>query len=233
MPNTTAILVFAQPVAFDAARKRFANLPLPNRRVLEQLNERVQQTAAATNLPVLHSAELIAHTGTFGEQLTAALRAAFEHGFERVLVVGNDCPALTTDHLTQAAHQLQSAEVVLGPDGRGGLYLFGLSRAVFERLSLAALPWQTGRLARAVSRACGGWSVAVLPSLGDANSRDDLRHYRISSATVASFIEHLLQLGAVRKTTPANAQSLRLDRVGVGVGLLRGPPAFNVAVIVA
>jgi len=137
---STAILVFAQSAPADAHRKRLAEQPLPNRSVLAQLTTRIRQIAEVTGLPVLHSTDLIAHTGRFGEQMTAALHAAFARGFERILVVGNDCPALTSAHLTRVAHELQSASVVLGPDQRGGLYLFGLSRAAFESLPLAGMP---------------------------------------------------------------------------------------------
>ncbi|GAB3639393.1 TIGR04282 family arsenosugar biosynthesis glycosyltransferase [Spirosoma arcticum] len=226
MSNTTAILIFAQPVAHDAGRKRLGSQPGRNRRVLSELNRRVRHTAEDTNLSVLLSADLIDHSGTFGGQLTDALRAAFALGFGRVLVIGNDCPALTTTHLTQAANQLQSTPVVLGPDRRGGLYLFGLTRAVFERASIASLPWQTDRLARAVCQVCAAWPVATLPHLSDINYHDDLRHYRPTSPTVASFIAQLLRLGAAEQTGIFSTPYARpVTLYAGGTGSLRAPPA--------
>ncbi len=221
---STAILVFAQSAVADARRKRLAGQPLCNRSVLAQLTRRTRQVASATGLPVLHSPDLITHTGDFGAQMTAALHAAFARGFERVLVVGNDCPALTSAHLTQATHALESASVVLGPDRRGGLYLFGLSRAAFERLSLDQMPWQTNRLARAVSRTCADWSVAILPRLNDVNSRTDLQQYQSASLLTSAFIRHLLTIGGEEYRVATGTGLLRAVRIFLRTGALRGPP---------
>ena len=220
----TAILVFAQSAAADARSKRLAGQPLPNRSVLAQLTRRTRQVADATGLPVLHSLDLIAHTGRFGEQVTNALHAAFARGFERVLVIGNDCPALTSAHLTRAATELQSASVVLGPDRRGGLYLFGLSRTAFERLPLAQMPWQTNRLAGAISGACGALPVALLSPLGDVNTRADLRHYRTDAPATVAFVRHLLAIGVGNCRIGTDTGLLRVVRSFFSTRLLRGPP---------
>lgn len=234
LSHATAILIFARPVAADAARKRIASQSLVGRQVLTRLNQRVSQTAGATNLPVLHSAELITHRASFGQQLTEALRATFALGYERVLVIGNDCPALTTAHLTQAADQLRSAPVVLGPDRRGGLYLLGLSREVFEQVSLLSLPWQTNRLGRAVYRACATWSIASLPRLGDINNRADLRQYRATAPIVALFITSLRRLETGEPSPAGNPQFIRVsDAHAGGCGSLRAPPASQATAIAA
>lgn len=226
LSDTTALLIFAQSVASDAAHKRLANQPLVRQQMLTQLNRRVAQTAEATQLPVLYSANLTAHRGTFGEQLAGALRATFALGFERVVVVGNDCPALTTTHLTQAVNQLDSVPVVLGPDRRGGLYLLGLTRAVFEQLSLSSLPWQTDRLYQAVCQVCAAEPVACLPRLGDIHTRADLRQYQVATPSVALFVAHLLRLGTGKLTVFGPARFVRLADIPVGTGLLRAPPPF-------
>lgn len=233
LSDATVILIFAQPVSADAARKRLAYQPQTNRLTIQRLNERVRQTAEATSLPVLRSADLITHTGTFGEQLTAALQATFALGFERVLVVGNDCPALTTAHLTLAAERLQSESVVLGPDQRGGLYLLGLSRNAFDPALLVALPWQTGRLWGAVRRVYANQFVSYLPQSGDVNNRADLRQYRATSSTVASFIAQLLKLGTADQAAVHHCSSTRLIGVYVRTGSLRAPPALRAISLIA
>ncbi len=233
LPNTTALLIFAQSVASDAAHKRLANQPLVRQQMLTQLNRRVAQTAGDTHLPVLHSSELTKHRGTFGEQLTQALRATFALGYERVVVIGNDCPALTTTHLLQAVNQLHSAPVVLGPDRRGGLYLLGLTRAVFEQLSLPSLPWQTDRLYRAICRVCATEPVICLTQLGDIHTRSDLRQYQAATPFVALFVVYLLRLGNGQLTIFGPARFVRLADVTVGTGLLRAPPTFPSVAIAA
>ena len=233
LSSATAILIFVQSVSTDAAHKRLSGQPFFNRQAIERLNERVRQTTRDTNLPVLHSSELISHTGTFGEQLTAALHAAFTLGFEQVLVIGNDCPALSASSLIQAAQQLSSASVVLGPDQRGGLYLFGLSREVFDRVSLASLPWRTSRLVRVIRRICAGRSVALLPRLGDINNRADLQQYRSASPATALFVALLQQLGTPAQVPKGTPRLIRLMGILAGIRLLRAPPTFQATAFAA
>lgn len=233
LSDTTALLIFAQSVTSDAAHKRLADQPPVRQQILARLNRRVAQTAEATHLPILYSADLTPHRGTFGQQFTEAVRATFALGFEQVIVIGNDCPALTTTHLTQAANALNSVPVVLGPDRRGGLYLFGLTRTAFEQLSVTALPWQTNQLYRAVRQLCAKQPVACLPRLGDVNNRTDLRQYQATTPVVALFVAHLLRLGTGRLTLPGPAQVFRLANVPVGPGSLRAPPAFPPVAIAA
>ncbi|MCY7357969.1 MAG: DUF2064 domain-containing protein [Rudanella sp.] len=150
MSVTTAILVFARPIAQDAARKQLSVHADTNRHALHLLNERVRQTAQQTGFPVLSSTDLIPHSGSFGGQLSEAIQAVFGRGFDQLLVVGNDCPALTAADLTNAATELQAGRVVIGPDNRGGVYLLGLSRTQFEADALRELPWQTNQLHQAI-----------------------------------------------------------------------------------
>ena len=149
------------------------------------------------------------------------------------MVIGNDCPALTTTHLLRAVNQLHSAPVVLGPDRRGGLYLLGLTRAVFEQLSLPSLPWQTDRLYQAVCRVCAGEPVTCLPRLGDNHTRSDLRQYRAATPFVALFVGYLLRLGTSQLPVFGPARFVRLADTAVGMGLLRAPPTVSPVAIAA
>lgn len=194
MSAVTAILVFAQPVAYDAAGKYLSVQADVNRRAIQLLNERVRQTACQTGLPVLLSTDLISHSGSFGEQVSAALQAAFGRGFEQVLVVGNDCPALTVADLNRASVELQSGKVVIGPDTRGGLYLLGLSRHQFDADALAQLPWQTAHLQRVIQAYFAAHPVLPLRALGDINRAADVKAFRITSSDLQLFMSVLLHL---------------------------------------
>lgn len=192
MPSSTALLIFAQSASSDAARKRVATHPTANRRVMELLNERTRLVAEATGLSVIHSTTLIPHKGAFGCQLTGAVQATFALGYERIIIIGNDCPALTSASLMQAADRLKTEPVVLGADRRGGLYLLGLSRELFETVSLANLPWQTQQLAQSVCQLFSNEAIGFMPRLADVNYLADLRHYQSATAEVALFIMVLL-----------------------------------------
>lgn len=191
---TTAILVFARPVAHDAARKHLSAHTATNRHALHLLNERVRQTAQQTGLPVLFSTNLISHSGSFGWQLSEAIQAVFEQGFDQLLVVGNDCPSLTAADLTNAATELQAGRVVVGPDNSGGVYLLGLSREQFNTDGLRELPWQTNRLHRAICAQFAAHTVLPLRALSDLNRRVDIRRYQTDSESIKSFVCQLLRL---------------------------------------
>lgn len=227
MIQSTVLLVFAQPVAHDAARKRLSVSYPAGRRLIAALNERTWQTARATGLPVRFSAQVSPHIGTFGQQLSRALEAVFAEGFERVVVVGNDCPALTAQHLTTAAAHLQAGRIVLGPDRRGGVYLLGLSRAQFNADRLAQLPWQTDQLRQAIQAWFGSDQAHSLPALGDINSAADLLTYRSDSARTLLLVKQLQRLLhavlAVPGPAPVSADPRQLNG---STASLRAPPVY-------
>jgi rSAM/selenodomain-associated transferase 1 len=76
-----------------------------------------------------------------GDRLIHATAAAFARGAGAVIVIGGDCPGLDEALLREAAHSLQSADVVIGPALDGGYYLIGLRRP--EPALFAGIPWST------------------------------------------------------------------------------------------
>lgn len=83
-----------------------------------------------------------------GEDLGARMHHAFSsalHNHSWGILLGTDCPNLSTDDLTQAINAMQSgAEAVVGPAFDGGYYLLGLRKpatTLFENM-----PWGTGEV---------------------------------------------------------------------------------------
>lgn len=70
--------------------------------------------------------------GNLGQRMERAVQAAFAEGATSVMVIGADCPRLTSAHLESAARALEGKDVVLGPATDGGYYLVGLRRFVPE-----------------------------------------------------------------------------------------------------
>jgi rSAM/selenodomain-associated transferase 1 len=63
-----------------------------------------------------------------GERMASALEAALVD-YQQVVVVGTDCPELTTEYLLQAYSRLnQGITTVIGPASDGGYVLLGLRR---------------------------------------------------------------------------------------------------------
>ncbi|MEC4852105.1 MAG: TIGR04282 family arsenosugar biosynthesis glycosyltransferase, partial [Jaaginema sp. PMC 1079.18] len=53
-------------------------------------------------------------SGDLGQRMAAAFREAIELGKQRVVMIGIDCPELTTDLIQKAFLQLQNNDLVLG-----------------------------------------------------------------------------------------------------------------------
>ena len=84
--------------------------------------------------------------GDLGDRIRLAFSEAFARGEKRVVVIGSDCPRLTSDHLRDAIRRLSHIDVVLGPAKDGGYYLVAL-RAESAKRSVPALfteiPWSS------------------------------------------------------------------------------------------
>lgn len=78
---------------------------------------------------------------SLGARLRLATGSAFDAGAKRVVVIGTDCPSLTSDDLKTAYEQLENHDVVIGPAHDGGYYLIGLKA---DHASLFAdVDWST------------------------------------------------------------------------------------------
>jgi rSAM/selenodomain-associated transferase 1 len=103
--------------------------------------------------------------GGLEARLAAAQAELFAHGYDRVLLVGADCPSVSSVYLRQAIDALFDVDLVLGPAFDGGYTLIGtnapspalfdgvlmstdhvlietLGRAVQQRLQVRLLAWR-------------------------------------------------------------------------------------------
>lgn len=109
--------------------------------------------------------------GDLGQRMLAAVAAATTPA--GTLVIGTDCPALSADHLQQAAAALQTHDATLIPAEDGGYVLIGLRRAVPE--VFAGVDWSTPRvLAQTRQRlAAAGLDVFEFSPLWDVDRSAD------------------------------------------------------------
>ncbi len=111
--------------------------------------------------------------GDIGDRMLSAIAA--QNG--PTLVIGTDCPALTSAHLHTAAAALDNADVVLIPAEDGGYVMIGARRAhpqLFEGIA-----WGTSSvLAETRARIAGlGPTSIELPALWDVDTEADLDRF--------------------------------------------------------
>ena len=124
--------------------------------------------------------------GDLGERMHQAFAAAFDSGATAAVIIGTDCPELTTEHLNAAFQQLATHEVVVGPARDGGYYLLGMRNLVPEFFQNKA--WSTDAvLATTLADAARlGLRVAHLPVLSDVDNAEDLAAWRHRTAMQTS-----------------------------------------------
>ena len=116
-----------------------------------------------------------------GERMCSSIAAGLVHK-SAVVLMGSDCPAITSDYLRTALCALHRVDVVLGPAADGGYVLIGMKRA--ERKIFVGVDWSTPRVlqqTRARLRALK-LSCFELPVLNDIDRPEDLIHLDVMPA---------------------------------------------------
>ena len=111
-----------------------------------------------------------------GERMYSAFKAALKDS-SWVILIGTDCPELTTDDLKQAMTILRSnADAVLGPATDGGYVLIGLGRAAPSLFT--DMPWGSDQIAELTRERLRdlGMRWRELPARNDIDHPGDLVH---------------------------------------------------------
>ena len=224
-PARVAILLFTRPAHEEAAHKSFGGRAADSA-VAAQLIARATATARQAGADFVCVESGTQWGRTFGQRLAAALTHGFALGYERLVVIGNDCPQLTPALVRQAVRLLHTTDAVLGPATDGGVYLLGVSKPFFEADTWATLPWQTTNLGAALRRYLhqAGAAVQALPQLSDVDNAHDLAQV-LSQLPAGAFRHQLHYLLTAHR--PAVAPRRPLWRVAAAAAPLpqRGPPA--------
>lgn len=110
-----------------------------------------------------------------GADLGARMNHAFEAAGAPLLLIGTDCPQLSSDDLTSAAAALRTHDVVLQPATDGGYVLIGLARPqppLFE-----SIDWGGPQVLRQTRSRIDalGLRCALLPERDDLDTPADLQ----------------------------------------------------------
>ena len=131
MPHT-ALLLFSKTASAEARDKTLINRSRnSNFLAIDALIKRAHNIARQSALPLFIHSEKDQRGLTFGEKLHSSVKYVFDQGFEKVIVIGNDCPRLSLSHIHNAVYQLETHDHVLAPTKKGGIYLAGYCRSSF------------------------------------------------------------------------------------------------------
>ena len=173
--TTTAILLFAQSEMIESTLKPIASTTKQNVLLWKKMNDKSIKIIQRTKLPYFISDENVQIGTTFGDRITHSIQTIFDKGFEKVIVIGNDCIELTAHHLRQAVHDLKANQLVLGSDYAGGAYLIGVAKSTFKPELFSAIAWQTNAVYKALQTLYKQENIAYLACLDDCNNEYDLK----------------------------------------------------------
>lgn len=113
-----------------------------------------------------------------GDRMKMAFFDLFEQGYSNVLIIGSDCPGLTSDIIEKAFEELGTHDVVIGPSEDGGYYLLGLAHFIPELFSNKQ--WSTGSVMNDTLQTANQLkkSTFILPLLYDIDTVADLQRYQ-------------------------------------------------------
>lgn len=186
--NTSAILILASlrhsshkfsPAQSKAARRIFSALTA---RVVS-LGREVLPNHVFLAVPADEQADfeqqdvrLLVQDGmTFGDRLHRCVEQVFQLGYDRVIILGNDCPQLDARLLREALARFETASAVLGPDHQGGAYLIGITPEALP--TLAKIRWNANTDFHQLTSELRRRSVsfAILAKCYDVDNNQDLK----------------------------------------------------------
>jgi rSAM/selenodomain-associated transferase 1 len=112
--------------------------------------------------------------GGLGERMARASERALQQN-NAVLLMGTDCPGLTSSVLQQAASMLKHYDSCMVPVSDGGYALLGLTR--FDDALFWDIPWSTSQVSCLTRERIQSlnWTLAELEELHDIDEADDLK----------------------------------------------------------
>ena len=111
--------------------------------------------------------------GDLGERMYRAIRAGLAR-FDRVILVGSDCPWIDRPYLEAALEALEAVPLALGPALDGGYVLIAARRVRPELFT--GISWGTDAVLAETRTRLGqlGWEWRELPALRDVDRPEDL-----------------------------------------------------------
>ncbi len=226
MLNNTAILFFSRTAEEEVQCKKLSKNHQDNIAICKNLYEQTLKVAVSSNLPVLDCSKQRQNGNNFAENITQAITSGFSKGFEHLIVIGTDCPALTKLHIKNAYTALLAGnEIVAGQDIRGGIYLLGITKTAFECSSFLSFSWQTNRLYTEIKNYSSQYNFAKLGTvLRDLNSKKDISTSLTLYNCSLAWRKLLLQIVNLVQIVELQTTAFATQTKFIATQILRGPP---------
>lgn len=111
-----------------------------------------------------------------GERMAYSLSVALQT-YEKVIVIGTDCPAIDDAYIEQALQALDDVDAVIGPAADGGYVLLGLRKFSIDLFT--DFSWGSNTVLAQTRKVLSdlSWSSHELGIMHDIDRPEDLHHY--------------------------------------------------------
>ncbi|MBK8516662.1 MAG: DUF2064 domain-containing protein [Saprospiraceae bacterium] len=103
-----AILLFAFSSDAESKRKRITKSQRVNKLLWKGLQAKTTRLLKEIGYDYVIFDENDQNGDNFGEKIAHAVQSVFDFGYEKVIVIGKDCPELSQRHISEAFHNLQT-----------------------------------------------------------------------------------------------------------------------------
>ncbi|MFT6961272.1 MAG: rSAM/selenodomain-associated transferase 1 [Flammeovirgaceae bacterium] len=112
-----------------------------------------------------------------GEKMLNAFQENFKHGYEKVIIIGSDCPEIAKETIQEAFKKLDTHDVVFGPAEDGGYYLLGMREMIPELFGNKK--WSSDSVIADSIRDCKNknLSYGLLATFSDVDLEEDWRKF--------------------------------------------------------
>lgn len=110
-----------------------------------------------------------------GARMLNAFKEAFQHNYEKVIIIGSDLYDLRPKHIQEAIEALNTNDVVIGPAKDGGYYLLGM-KTLHEK-AFAPKAWGTETVLADTLKDLDSQEIHLLETLNDIDYAEDLLPY--------------------------------------------------------
>jgi len=116
--------------------------------------------------------------GSLGERMAHVAERVSKQG-EKIILMGIDCPMMSSMHLRSAAAHLEHTDASMIPVDDGGYCLLALRQ--FHPTIFQDVSWSTQTVAEQTRRNCSllGWYLSELTALHDVDHGEDLKYVPI------------------------------------------------------
>lgn len=115
--------------------------------------------------------------GDLGDRLKFSVNSTFERGYDSVILLGGDCPYVTTKTINDTINILQSYDAAIGPSVDGGYYLLAIKQlhsTLFEDIDWSTEKVYSQTIAKIVEL---NLNIKKLGALDDVDNIDSLNRW--------------------------------------------------------